>query len=93
MAFTATVIERTVFGDKRVVLGKYVNTGGSTGGDITTGLNAIQTLIIQPYGSAVVSQPVINETVPTADVPMTDAAGLTVVTNANESGTFIAIGW
>ena len=35
---TKTVAKTTVFGDLRVVFGTYANAGGSTGGDIVTGL-------------------------------------------------------
>ena len=86
MAFTHTK-EQTVFGNKRIVQGVYTNTGGSTGGDIATGLNQVQAMFLQPKGSAVsANQPVVNETVPLA------SGSVTIVTSANEVGSFLAIG-
>ena len=91
MAFTSTVVQRTVFGNMRVIIGKYVNDGGSTGGNITTGLTQIWNLILQPFGTAVgTGADVVNETVPAVNAAMAET--LTVVTNANESGTWMAIG-
>jgi hypothetical protein len=91
MAFVAANVDTTIFGDKRVVLGSYVNTGGSTGGKITTGLNAIVAFMLQPYGTSVASMAVVNGSVPTSTVPVAD--GITIVTNANESGIWMAYGW
>lgn len=87
MAFTATVQEKTVFGNKRIHKGTFVNDGGSTGGDITTGLQNCDALILIPVGSSVhTNAPVVNETTPVAGGVMT------IVTDANVSGDFIAIG-
>lgn len=38
---TYAVKKTTVFGDLRVAIGTYANAGGSTGGDIVTGLSEI----------------------------------------------------
>jgi len=86
-SFTDTILKRTVFGDKKVILGKFVNAGGSTGGDIATGLTVVDQVILQHVGSAVVaSAPVVNETLPLS------SGDVTIVTVANTSGTFMAIG-
>ena len=87
MAFTATVTSKTVFGNKRIHSGTFVNDGGSTGGDITTGLGTLEQLILQHVASGVVaSAPVVNETLPLA------GGVATIVTVADTSGTFTAIG-
>jgi len=87
MAFTSTVLKQTVFGDLRVVAGTYVNTSGSTGGDIATGLTVVGLVTLQPYGAAVGSAPFVNETL--GAIP---ATACTIVTNANESGIWMAYG-
>lgn len=94
MAFTATknfegYVQSTVFGDKKVVYGTYVNDSGSTGGEIVTGLTRVEFFVMQAKGAAVsANQSVINET-----LPLVSATGsLTVINNANETGYYIAIG-
>lgn len=87
MAFTSAISKKTIFGDLRVHFGTYTNTGGSTGGDITTGLKQIFHIKLQPTGSAVVANcPVINETLPL------QLDGVTVVNTADEDGLWIAYG-
>lgn len=86
MAFSHTT-EKTVFGNKRIVTGVYTNTGGSTGGDIATGLSQVDAVFLQPKGSAILAnQPVVNEAFPL------NGGAVTVVTTADEIGTFIAVG-
>lgn len=88
MAFTFNIQGRSVFGDKKVVYGTFSNTAGSTGGDINTGLNSCENITLQHTGATVVaSAPVVNET-----VPVTGGA-VTIVTVADTSGTFTAIGY
>jgi len=92
MAFTPALFavqSQTVFGDRRVVMGTYVNTGGSTGGDIITGLSVVEFFILQPTGaSALALAPVVNET-----FPMVNSNGaVTIVSNANDTGNWLAIG-
>lgn len=89
MAFTSSiVVSQPIFG-VRLVIGTYANTGGSTGGDIPTGLGTVQSVILTPKGSSVsANAPVYNET-----LPLTNASGtVTIVTSANESGSFIIAG-
>jgi hypothetical protein len=87
MAFTYTVNTDQLFGGMRIVTGTYTSAGGSTGGDIYTGLNTIFTLHLQPKSTAVVAnQPAVNETMPK------NSDGITIVTTANEVGTWIASG-
>lgn len=90
--FTVAITKQTVMGDVRVVFGTFVGTGGSTGGDIATGLSYLYHIDITPIASAVVvgGAGSINETKPTASIGMTGTA--TIVTTANTSGTWVAYG-
>lgn len=87
MAFTSTITESQPIGRIRLASGTYTSDGGTTGGDITTGLTSVYALFLQPKGSSILAnQPVVNETMPMA----TD--GPTIVTTANETGTWLAYG-
>lgn len=86
MAFSYDQTGETVAGNLRFRSGTFTNAGGSTGGDITTGLDQVQGMILQQGGAAVVaSQAVINETFPRHDP-------ITIVTAANATGFWIAFG-
>ncbi len=90
MVFTSTPIESQphVVGDRKSNYGTYVNDSGSTGGDIDTGMKVCQTLILQPVGAAVgANVPKVNETFPA------DGDAVTIVTDADESGIWIAQGY
>lgn len=87
MAFTYTVREPTVMGDRAVVFGNYTNTAGSTGGDIVTGLNVVEAFFLTPRGSAVnTGVPVYNESA------LPQSGTITIVTDATTTGSFMAIG-
>ena len=87
MAFVSAVQGSTVFGDKRVVFGTFTNGASDTGGDINTGLSSCQVMILQSTGSAInANTPVVNETFPCA------GNQVTIVTDADADGTWIAIG-
>lgn len=91
MAFTiSNVVTVPGTGAKAHVFGTYTNDGGSTGGDVVTGLNVVEAFLLQPKGAAVsANQPVVNET-----FPLTNTGGaVTIVTSANEVGQFLAIGY
>lgn len=90
MAFSSAVIgSGAVFGSgQRVVIGSYTNDGDSTGGDISTGLSTVNFVMLQPKGTSVsANQPVVNET-----LPLNGTGAVTIVTSANEVGTWMAIG-
>ncbi|MBI4137106.1 hypothetical protein HY469_03525 [Candidatus Roizmanbacteria bacterium] len=89
MAFSSTIEGKSVFGNKRVHWGTYTNTGGSTGGDIDTALGGqVEIVQLQPKGSAVATNaPVVNESFPNSL-----GSAETIVTDANEVGTWLAIG-
>jgi hypothetical protein len=76
-----------VAGDMRITSGTFTSAGGSTGGDIYTGLQKVNGMILQQNAAAVVaSQAVINETFPKADP-------ITIVSAANAVGYWQAWGW
>jgi len=87
MAFTYTILGQTIFGDKRIVYGTFTSNGGSTGGDILTGLTVLENLQCTLRGaSAAANALAINETFPLS------GGAATIVTLADLSGTFLAIG-
>ena len=86
MAFTFTKTGDSVAGDIRITMGTFTSAGGSTGGDIYTGLQKADGMVMSHKGSAIVATfPVINETFPKADP-------ITVVTAANGAGYWLAWG-
>lgn len=87
MGFASTRKYEGVVGNQRKVVGTYLSDGGSTGGDIDTGLHSVHEMILQPQGAAVdANNPVVNETFPCA------GNAVTIVTTANAGGTWIAYG-
>lgn len=84
MAFTPTTPDIVFLGSGAVVArGTYVNDGGSTGGDIPTGLSMIKGVVLSNAGAAVTNAQVYNET-----LPLGSWTAVTVVTAANASGTY-----
>ena len=79
MAFAYVVSGQTIVGNKRMVYGTYSNVGSGTGGAITTGLSALQGIMV---------------TVGTATAPIaTKSGGTLTITVANtDSGTWAVIG-
>ena len=90
MAFSYTFNPIIHARNAKFITGTYTNTSSSTGGDITFPLFRLYALFLQPTGSAILAnQPVVNETLPLEGKTSIDA---TIVTTADEVGTFIAIG-
>ena len=88
MAFTFTIQGQTVFGNKRIVFGTFASSSGSTGGDINTGLSVLETLQLSHTGTtAPANAPAINETLPL------NGGVATIVTIADTTGTFLAVGY
>lgn len=86
MAFSFTKTDETVAGSLRFTMGTFANAGGSTGGNVYTGLQKVQGMKLSQKGTGVVaSDPVVNETLPVDDP-------VTIVTAANVSGTWLAWG-
>ncbi len=87
MAFTSTITGRTVMGNKVMKWGTFANTGGSTGGDIDTGLHFAESIALTPKGTAVAANaPAVNETLPAA------GNAVTIVTDADLGGYWQAVG-
>lgn len=79
--------EYQLVGTLKMKSGTFTNGGSDTGGDIDTGLRRVLYFGIQQTGSAVVTNaPVVNETMPL------DGGVVTVVTDADADGTWVAIG-
>jgi len=88
MAFTATKTGEHVVGDLRMTRGTYSNAGGSTGGNINTGLHQCVDMKLTASGSSIVADtPTINETFPV------DGSAVTIITTANTAGYWIAFGY
>jgi hypothetical protein len=91
MAFTYTVDVQSVphGGAFKIATGSYTSAGGSAGGDIKTGLAGCMRIFLQPRSAAVVADvPGVNETANT----MVIGGTMTIVTTANESGDWLALG-
>lgn len=87
MTFAYTVDKQGVMGDLRYAMGTFTNASGDTGGDIVTGLKTVYFASLQHTGAAVVANaPVINETFTTS------TGTLTIVTDDNEDGIWVAYG-
>ena len=88
MAFTTTLTDFRNCGDKVVTKGTYTSADGSTGGDIDTGLLMCEFIKLTPNAAAVsASASVVNETLPVA------GSAVTIVSIANESGYWEAVGY
>jgi len=88
MAFSSTIEKKAVMGDLRVYTGTFTNTGGSTGGNITTSLSRVLHMTLTPTGAAVSADAAaVNETMPFS------GGDVTVVTTADVDGTWVAFGW
>jgi hypothetical protein len=90
--FTVDITKQTVMGDMRVIFGTFAAAGGSTGGELATGLTSLYHISLMPFGGAVVvgAAGSINETKPTSTVPTTPT--VTVVCTADTTGTWVAYG-
>jgi len=91
MAFTFTKNNETIYGDMRITSGTYTNSS-STGGDIYTGLQNVNGMILQQKGAAVVAtQAVITAgSTPASTFPKADP--VTIITINNGAGYWEAWG-
>lgn len=84
MAFAISKKKSGVKGDLRYEIGVYTNSGGGTGGNIAHGMQTVYQATLQPKGSAVAGNaPVVNET-----LPLANNTPITIVTDADEVGTY-----
>lgn len=90
MAFTSTIIAKSVFGNKKVRIGTWANTPGTTGGGIDHGLKVVEAFVVSQVGTSVTVPPIVNVSsfpyTTTATVPMV-CIGTTV------AGSWQAIGY
>lgn len=73
---TANTVEYNVFGSKRAALCQFTNSGGSTGGTISTGLSTVDYIFSTPAATSYTIS----------------AGNVTIVTAANAVGSFQALG-
>ncbi|MFA5307811.1 MAG: hypothetical protein WC365_10240 [Candidatus Babeliales bacterium] len=87
MAFTSVITHKSVAGNVAITYGTYVSTDDDTGGDINTNTDVCHFIKLQPTGASTqLLATSADETFPC------DGKAVTVVTNANESGNWFAIG-
>lgn len=87
MAFSSSITEKTVFGNKRFHWGTFTNGASDSGGNIDTGLKVCEGIVLQHTGVAAVSSaPAVNETLPV------DGSAVTVVTTTAADGIWFAWG-
>ena len=86
MAFSSEITGRDATARRRITHGTFTNDGSSVGGDINTGLEKVDHMTFCCESSAVGNAPVVNGT-----SPYTGNA-VTIVTDADEVGTWEAIG-
>jgi hypothetical protein len=84
MAFTTIQTEQTVQGNKRVIYGRYLNTAGSVGGTVVTGLDQLHFITFTPFGGAAAL-------VPSLTAPPVGGNAV-IVTSANQEGSWKAEG-
>jgi hypothetical protein len=87
MAFSSTVTDKTVFGNKRRHHGTF-SCSSAAGGDIDTGLRRCESINLTHMASAVVANcPVVDETLPC------DGSAVTIVTDSSAAGYWEATGY
>lgn len=86
MAFSYTINKQDIFGTTRVVMGEFVSTDSTAGGDIVTGLNTVYHVDLTHTGNAAV------ESAPSVDETMPCGGTVTIKTVAATAGTFVAYG-
>ena len=91
MAFTATIQNEIHIGGTRIVNGYYTNSAGSTGGAIKTGLGTVYTMVLTQQAAAVSTNGHVVSSTTAFPISATDGS-VTIITNSNESGSFVAIG-
>lgn len=93
MAFTSALSGKRVSGNKVETWGTFASSGGDAGGDINTGLSICESIQLTQKGTAVTTgAPVVNETLPVVKVAGDSGAKITIVTDANVTGTWRALG-
>jgi ABC-type sulfate/molybdate transport systems ATPase subunit len=87
MAFAFKKTDEFPAGSMRITMGTFTNGAGDSGGNISTGLQTVAGLEMQPQGSAVVDDAcTVNATFPCADP-------VAVIATAGADGYWLAMGW
>jgi len=86
LAFTYKRIDIENVGTRKAAFGTFTNSGGSTGGDIVTGLNVVENFAAF-YTNSSTTSPYADETFPLA------GGVVSLVTGANDGGVWIAFGY
>jgi len=90
MAFSYTIVRRSVYGNMKIVAGTYSNNSSSTGGTISTNLRRVEHITLTPNAAdAVAAQHAVDSDTTTMPV---DSGDVAIATGADEGGTFIAFG-
>lgn len=91
MAFTYQILEQTIFGSKKLMFGSFANTDGSSGGNLDTGLTMAEIVLLQSAGTAELLELGATAHV-NADLPV-NGRSVPIVTSANMSGCWVALGY
>ena len=88
----SSVINELPHGGRRITYGSFTNGGSDTGGEISTGLNIVESFSITPYSATAVDANacVVNETFP---LNGTGEQSVTIKCDSGISGYWRAIGW
>ena len=87
-AFTSAVTAKGVMGSRKLRMGTFASSAGATGGDIETGLRFVNFIRLQGGGdTAYTGVPVIIDT-----LPRESDGDITIVTDANATGFWYAVG-
>ena len=86
MTFTSTITRKMMLEDRKLHYGTYTSSAGGTGGTIDTGLRYIDFAWCQPIGTAVQGTPAVTA------LPC-DGNSLTIKTDSNVTGVWVAVGF
>jgi hypothetical protein len=90
MAFTTTIVAKSVFGNKKVRIGTWANTGGTTGGGIDHNLKVVEYFVASQVGTSTTIQPIVN----VSAFPFSTAVTIPlVVSGTTVAGTWYAVGY
>jgi hypothetical protein len=86
MAFSQATLFQTAFGNKKVVHGSYDGSGVTTG-ELSTGLNNVEGVVLTPNGASIVADaPTVNEAFPLA------GSAVTLIFTSGTKGYWTAFG-
>lgn len=90
MSIAYTIDTTAVIGGKKWLFGTYTDSSAGTVGNIVTGLKCVESFVLTPYGSSAAT----NCTAVVETFPLNSADGaVTIITDASQVGSYIAIGY